>query len=308
MSDKKRQVVNELHKSSRINFKRRKVIIKSLNDLFQADLADLILYAKENDNYKYILVVINCFSKFLWAIPLKNKTSKEVCQAMERVFKEQTPINLQTDAGTEFKSKDFSRLTQKYKINHYQVYSEKKASIAERVIRTLKNMIWKEFSYQGHYNWTKNLQNIVRTYNNRKHRTIGMKPAEVTKKDESKLLNTVYNRIKLVDLKNQKFKVGDAVRISKLRGVFAKKYLPNWSTEVFRVNKVRLTNPITYLLIDERGQEILGGFYQEQLQRVQNPDIFLVEKILKKKGNQIFVKWLGFDNTHNSWIDKKDIV
>ena len=79
---KKRQVVEEIHKPARINFKRRKVMIKGLNDLFQADLVDMTLYAKENDGYKYILVVINCFSKYVWAIPLKSKTSVEVSQAM----------------------------------------------------------------------------------------------------------------------------------------------------------------------------------------------------------------------------------
>jgi Integrase core domain len=304
-TDAKRQVVEEIHRPARINFKRRKVVIKSLFDLYQADLVDMQLYAKENAGYKYILVVINCFSKFVWAYPLKTKTGLEVTKAMEKVLIQQSPKNLQTDAGLEFFNKDFKKLMTKYKINHYNVYSEKKASIVERVNRTLKNMMWKEFSLQGHYKWINLLSTIVENYNNKKHRTIKMKPRDVTKNHEKKLLDTVYNRIKISEL-NNKFKVGDFVRISKIRGVFDKKYQPNWSTEIFTVRKVQLTNPTTYLLKDENNQEILGGFYREQLQKVKFHDVYLVEKVLKRRGNKIYVKWLGFKKP--TWIHKSNIA
>lgn len=106
ITDTKRAIVNEIHKPTRINFKRRKVIIKSLNDLFQADLVEMIPYAKINNGYKYILIVINCFSKFVWAFPLKSKSAAEVPKNMEKVFKIQTPNNLQTDQGREFFNKE----------------------------------------------------------------------------------------------------------------------------------------------------------------------------------------------------------
>jgi hypothetical protein len=303
----KKQVVDEIHKQARINFPRRRVIVKSLNDLFQADLVEMIPYSGENNGFKYILVVINCFSKFVWAFPLKTKTGYEVVENMEKVFKQQQPKNLQTDMGKEFFNKTFQLLMKKYNIHHYNTYSEKKASIVERVNRTLKNLMWKEFNYHGHYRWINLLDNIVQKYNNSKHRTIGMKPSEVKKKHEKKLLNTVYNRIKIVNL-SSKFHVGDHVRISKTRGVFDKKYMPNWSTEIFTIKKILLTNPNTYLLQDYQKQDIKGCFYQQQLQKVKHPDVYLVEKILRRKNNKVFVKWLGFDSTHNSWIDKTKIV
>ncbi|CAH1382413.1 unnamed protein product [Tenebrio molitor] len=168
----------------------------------------MIPYSGENNGFKYILVVINCFSKFVWAFPLKTKTGYEVVENMEKVFKQQQPKNLQTDMGKEFFNKTFQLLMKKYNINHYNTYSEKKASIVERVNRTLKNLMWKEFNYHGHYRWINLLDNIVQIYNNSKHRTIGMKPSEVKKKHEKKLLNTVYNRIKIVNL-SSKFHVGD---------------------------------------------------------------------------------------------------
>ena len=186
------------------------------------------------------------------------------------------------------------------------MYSEKKASIVERVIRTIKNILWKEFSVQGSYKWLKLLPEVVHFYNNKRHRTIGLKPAEVTKKHEKLLLNTVYNHIKITHV--PKFKVGDHVRISKYRSVFDKNYRPNWSTEIFTIRKVHLTNPVTYLLEDNEKQEIKGGFYELQLQKVKYPNVYLVEKVLKRKKDKLFVKWLGFDRKHNSWIDKNNIV
>lgn len=304
---KKRQVVEEIHGPARINFTRRKVIIKGFDDLFQADLVEMIPYAKENNAYKYILVVINCFSKFVWAKPLRSKNGIEVTKEMEDIFKEQSPKNLQTDMGNEFYNKHFENLTKKYKVNHYSVYSEKKACIVERVNRTLKNMMWKEFNMQGNYRWVRMLQEIVKKYNNTKHRTTRMKPSDITKQNEQELLKTAYNRIKLVNV-NHKFKVGDHVRISKVRGVFDKKYMPNWSTEIFIIRKVQLTNPVTYLLKDINNRDIQGGFYIEQLKKVKYPDVYLVEKVLKRRGNRLLIKWLGFSDKHNSWIDKSAVV
>lgn len=306
VTDAKRQIVNEIHKPARINFKRRKVILKSLYDLMQADLVDMKEYEKENGGYKYILVIINCFSKYVWTFPLKTKTAKEVAQSLEKVFKVQKPIHLCTDSGGEFLGKDVQNLVKKYNVIHYIVYSEKKASIVERVNRTLKNMMWKEFSLQGSYKWVNILNTIVNTYNNKKHTTTGLKPTEVSKKHEQFLLKTVYNNIKMTS--KPKFNVGDHVRISKYRGIFDKQYRPNFSTEIFTIRKVQLTNPVTYLLQDDHQQDIKGGFYELQLQKVKYPDIYLVEKVLKRKGDKVFVKWLGFSNKHNSWIDKNNVA
>jgi hypothetical protein len=133
-----------------------------------------------------------------------------------------------------------------------------------------------------------------------------MKPSEVTKKHEKQLLETVFSHIKIAH--KPKFKIGDHVRISKVRGVFDKKYQSNWSTEIFVIDKVQLTNPTTYLLQDVSNHNIKGGFYEQQLQKVAFPDAYLVEKILKRNKNKVFVKWLGFDSTHNSWISKDNVL
>ncbi|XP_018397172.1 PREDICTED: uncharacterized protein LOC108775341 [Cyphomyrmex costatus] len=121
-----------------------------------------------------------------------------------------------------------------------------------------------------------------------------------------RLLDTVYSAIKIAG--PAKFKVGDAVRVSKYKTIFEKGYTPNWTTEVFQIVKIQKTNPVTYLLEDYRGKPVAGGFYEHELRRVANPDVYLVEKVLRKKGDKVYVKWLGFDGSHNSWINKNDVV
>lgn len=310
MMSYKQQVVEEVHKPARRNFKRRKVVVKGLNDLLQADLVEMQPFAKLNKGYRYILIVINVFSKFVWAQPVKQKTSKDVTAAMKLILShmKKVPKNLQTDLGKEFYNKEFQSLMQASNINHYSTFSNLKASVVERVNRTLKNLMWKQFSLQGSYHWLKLLPQIVEKYNNTVHSTIGMKPSEVGEKTAQHLLKTVYNRLKKVDNRKKKFKVGDFVRISKHRELFKKGYTPNWSNEIFKIIKVRLTTPITYLLQDQSGQNIQGTFYTEELLKTKYPDVYLIEKVIKAKGKQLLVKWLGFDNSHNSWINKTDLI
>lgn len=308
MSTTKRDIVYELHKPARRKFPRRHVIIKGLHDLWQADLAEFKEYARHNRGHKYILVVIDCFSKYLWTEPLKSKTATEVKNAMDKILKKakRSPNNLQTDDGTEFKNTYFKSLMQSKNINHYSTYSVIKASIVERVIRTLKEKLYREFSIAGKYKWIDILPNVTQQYNNSKHRTIGMKPKEVSRRNEATLLSTVYNRVKRVGKRS--FSVGNIVRISKHKGLFEKGFTPNWSTELFKIVKVQITNPATYLLEDMTGSPILGSFYQHELQKVRHNDAYLVEKILRRKGKKVYVKWLGLDKTHNSWINKSDVL
>lgn len=306
----KEEVVDELHKPARKHFKRRRVIIKGLNDLLQADLVEMIPYAKINKGYRYILVVINAFSKYVWAYPVKRKTGPAVTDAMRKVLEplKTTPTNLQTDMGKEFYNREFQNLMHQFNINHYSSYSNLKSSIVERCNRTLKNMMWKQFSLQGSYKWLDLLPKIVQKYNSTKHSTIGVKPKDVTKRNAGEILKRVYSHTKTIDPKKLKFTVGDRVRISKYRSAFTKGYTPNWSNEIFKIAKVRLTNPATYILEDDSRQEIKGAFYEFELQKTKHPDTFLVEKVVRKKGDKLLVKWLGLDNRHNSWISKTDFL
>jgi hypothetical protein len=310
--DLKSKIVNELHRPARIHFPRRNTVIKGLNDLYQADLIEVKPYSNVNKGFKYILTFINCFSKVADAMPLKDKTGKSVSAAMETIIlrSKNTIKHLQTDDGKEYFNKDFSKLMGKYKINHYSTKSEVKASIIERFNRTLKGAMYKTFSNRGKYVWVDILEKLIKEYNNKVHRTIGMKPIEVNEANAKDVLDNIKKntKIKKERYPPKKFKVGDKVRISKYKAIFAKKYLPNWTNEVFTVHRVQPTNPETYLLKDNKGEILQGGFYGHEMQKSNVGDVYLVEKILRRKKDKVLVRWLGFDKSEDSWIPKKDLI
>ena len=141
---------------------------------------------------------------------------------------------------------------------------------------------------------------IYRKYNNKYHTSIKMKPVDV--KDNR------YIEVKReTNDKNPKFKVVDHVKISKYKNIFAKGYMPNWSEEIFVIKKIKNTVPWAYVINDLNGEEIIGTFYENELQKTDQKE-FRIEKVLKKKGDKLYVKWKSYDNSFNSWIDKKDIV
>lgn len=303
----RRDIAKELHKQVRKNFPSRYVEIKGLNDLYQADLVEMIQFSKVNKGYKYILVIIDCFSKYAIAVPVKSKSAYEIEKALKPVLDKHPMRHLQTDKGTEFYNVRVKSLLDKYNINHYSTFSDKKASIVERLNRTLKSKMWQAFSEQGSYKWLDLLQKIVQNYNNTRHRTIGMKPIEVNKNNEFLILKRLIKNRKLKVIKRSKFNRGDKVRISRFKKQFTKGYLPNWSNEIYTIWRVQSTVPVTYLLKDETGNIIKGGFYEQELSKTKISDVYLIEKVIRKKGNKLLVRWLGFDKSSDTWIDKKDL-
>ena len=182
----------------------------------------------------------------------------------------------------------------------YSAYNEGKSVVAERFITTLKSKIYKNMTSISKNVYIDKLDDIVNEYNNAYHTTIKMKPIDV--KD-----NTYINTDKETNDKDPKFKVGDRVRISKYKNIFAKGYTPNWSEEVFFIKKVKTTVPWTYVINDLNGEEIMGTFYEKELQKTSQEE-FKIEKVIKRKGDKMYVKWKGYDNSFNSWIDKKDLI
>ena len=178
--------------------------------------------------------------------------------------------------------------------------NEGKSVIAERFMKTLKNKIYKYMTAVLKNVYIDKLDDIVKESNNAYHTTIKMKPVDV--KDDMYI-----DFKKEINNKDPKFKVGDYVRISKYKNIFAKGYMPNWSEEIFIIKKIKNTVPWTYVINDLNGEEIIGTFYEKELQGT-NQQKFRIEKVIKRKGDKLYVKWKGYDNSFNSWIDKKDIV
>ena len=182
----------------------------------------------------------------------------------------------------------------------YSAFNEGKSDVAERFIRTLKNKMFKHMTAISKNVYFDVLDDIVNKCNNTIHRTIKMKPIDVTD-DSFAEYNEESNK------RNPKFKVGDHVRITKYKHIFAKGYAPNWSEEIFVIKKVKNTVPWTYVISDVNNEEIIGSFYEKELQKT-NKKEFRIEKILKRKGDKLHVKWKGYDNLFNCWINKKDIL
>ena len=187
-----------------------------------------------------------------------------------------------------------------YDIEMYSTHNEGKSIIAERFIRTSKNKTYKYMTSISKNVYIDKLNYIINNYINKNHNTTKMKLVDVKS-------NTYINSSKEINDKDPKFKIGDIVRISKYKNIFAKGYVPNWSEEVFVIKKVKNTVPWTYVISDLKGKEIVGTFYEKELQKT-NQKEFRIEKVIKRKGDKLYVKWKGYNSSFNSWIDKKDIV
>jgi L-rhamnose mutarotase len=314
MSNIRAKLAAELHSAARVNYPTRRYELKNENDLYQSDLIEMGSLSKFNKGYRYILVVINCFTKYAYCIPLKNKTAQSVYNALEPIICKNRHMRFfQTDGGKEYFNKHVKDLLDKYNIKHYSVFTDKKASIAERFNRTIKSKIYRSLTERGSKNWVNNLQNIVDDYNNTVHSSIGMRPKDVTKKHRKRVLeslNSAFNRRFKLKVLKPKYKLGDIVRISKKKQIFDKKYLMNWSSEYFRIVSIHPTRPITYSLEDLSGEIIQGRFYQEEIKKTHlnesERNVYLIEKILRQDKDKLLVKWIGFPQP--SFINRENLL
>ena len=190
---------------------------------------------------------------------------------------------------------------------HY-TENEEKSSVVEKWIRTMKEKMWKYFTTNSTNVFINVLPDLVREYNNTIHSSIKMTPVEASeKKNELKVWKTLYpNRLDILDI-NPKFSVGDKVRISKKKELFEKGYTTRWTEEIFTITKIKRTSPKTYKIADLKGEEIDGTFYEPELQKT-SQQLFRIEKEIEKGKNKSLVKWKGYSNDFNSWVDNKDIV
>ena len=298
------QLANELHKPIIRKFEKRRVYSTFKDNIWSVDLADMQLLSKYNKGIRFLLCVTDIFSKYAWVVPLKVKKGISIVKAFQNILKQSNskrkPNKIWVEKGSEFYNAYFKKWLRDNDIVIYSTHNEGKSVVAERFIRTLKIKIYKYMTSISKNVYINKLDDIADEYNNTYHTTIKMKPIDV--KD-----NTYINISKEINNKDPKFKVGDRVRISKYKNIFAKGYMPNWSEEVFIIKKVKNTVPWTYVINDLNGEEIIGRFYQKELQKANQEDI-RIEKVIRRKGDKLYVKWKGYDNSFNSWIDKANLV
>ena len=253
------QLADELLKPVIIKFKKRKVYSAFKNNIWGADLADMQLLSKYNKGIRFLLCVTDIFSKYAWVVPIKDKKGISIVKAFQSILKQSNrkPNKIWVDKGSEFYNAYLKKLLRDNDIVMYSTHNEGKSVVAERFTRTLKSKIYKYMTSISKNVYIDKLNGIVDEYNNTYHTTIKTKPADV--KD-----NTYMNADKEINSKDPKFKVGDRVRISNYKNIFAKEYMPNWSEEVFVFKKVKNTVPRTYVINDLNGEEITGTFYEKE--------------------------------------------
>ena len=254
-------LADERHKPIIRKFHKRKVYSQFKDNIWGVDLADMQSLSRKNKGIKYLLCAIDLYSKYAFVIPLKDKKGISIVNAFDKIIKQSNrkPNKIWVDQGGEFYNNVFEKRLSDNDIIMYSMYNEGKSVVAERFIRTLKNKLYKHMTATGKNVYYDILDDVVNKFNNTKHSTIKMKPIDV--KNNKRVYIDEHNE------KDSKFKVGDRVRISRYKNIFAKGYAPNWSSEIFIVYKVNDTVPYKYNLKDLNDEEILGSFYDRELQK-----------------------------------------
>ena len=259
-------------------------------------------YLAYNDGLRYLLAVIDIFSKYSWLISLKDKSGKSTAAAFSKILTKQKSKLVWVDKGLEFYNKDVKQF-----VDIYSTENEKKSAVVERRNRTMKEHMFKYVLANSTKRYIDVLDVLVQQCNNKHHSTIKMTPVEASLKiNENKVWRNLY-------LSNEnrpiqpKFSVGDRMRITKKKTVFNKGYMPRWTERVFTTASIQYTDPSTCKIKDDNGEEIQGTFYEQELQKT-SQEVFRIEKIIKIRGNKSLVKWLGYPDSANSWVDNKELV
>ena len=284
---------------------------------FQIDLIDLGQIASENDQYRYLLTAIDIFTRFAFVEPLINKTAKTFMEGFKSIMERAKtfPKKILADRGAEIKNRIFEKYCKENNI--HLIYSDNltHAPFVERFNRTLKNLMFRYMTHKETNRYIDILPLLVSTYNNRKHRMIGMSPAQAENPGNTYLIRrkqeVYYAKNKR---RNPKYTIGQTVRISKFKGHFDRGFTQQFQEEIFRIKSIstRLPYPTYELETFDKDETLEGNFYESEITPVDEPEFFAVEKIIRRKTDRrtgeklVLVKWRGYKNP--SWIPEKDVV
>ena len=265
----RRQRPHSLHFPIKTKFKRNPIVSKFINHIWFADLIEIVDY-KNNDDFKYILAVIDNLSKKGFAEPLKNKQGETVKKALLKIFRDSgtKPMILVTDSGTEFTNRSLKRYLNWRKIKHLILKDTTKASVVERWNQTIKNKLYKYLTAFNTMKFIDVLPKIVSNYNNTIHSRTKYKPNEVTEENQREVFRNLY-RLKQTQEPGI-LSVGDEVRVILTRSKFDKGFKPNYSDEIFRIYKIYRTSPYyKYRIKDDKNRLVRGSYYSKELMKVQ---------------------------------------
>ena len=266
--------VYSLHKPARKRFPRARIIVWGLNYLWQIDLAQLSNLSRFNRGYKFILVAVDGFSSRAMFEPLYRKTGRLTAEAMQRIFQRMgvSPVYLSSDMGSEFFNVHFQKLLKDYSVIHFAMKNVVKASFAERMIRFLKQKLWRYFTANKTKRWISILRELETAFNKREVAKLGgLRPIDVTYANQRRVLQKLYpyGGAELYAKPGSiKFSIGDKVKISDTRAIFDKDYAGRWSKDNYIVARIANSNPPRYSLKDNDDDLLSGTWYEHELQRV----------------------------------------
>lgn len=251
-------------------FKRRFVAVPTVNYQWGADLIE-IKYPRSNYNKKYILGIVDHFSRTAWLEALKSKSADDVLAAFKKILKrsKRKCRYMTFDEGREFLNSKFLGYLKEKNIKHFVTSSSTKCCINERFNRTIGQRIARYLTHVKSKRFVHMLPVFERQYNNSYHRTIKCTPNEVNEENVPEIWENIYGS-KIRDLKDEKneLKIGDKVLIPVKKGIFEKGYARNWGPDIFTISEIKKTRPVTYSLKDQDGDEIKGGWYTKELLKI----------------------------------------
>ena len=232
--------VDEIYsKPPRKNYPTNKIVYNSINEIWSIDLADFSDYKTSNNKgYRYIFIIIDNFSKYLWTTPLKNKYSQTITNEFSNILtkSKRKPNKIESDRGSEFYNSIFQNFLKSKNIQHYSRFTDKGPSIAERVIRTIRNLLKKPVFEKGNADWLSELPSVIKQYNNTIHSSTKMKPIDASKKsNEKEVYSNLQDKRKIL---NPKYKLGQLVRTADIKRVFSKEDSTNWSYKLYTITEV----------------------------------------------------------------------
>lgn len=321
--EKKLEHINSysLHKKTRNKRVTNPFFIYKRRIMFMIDLVDVQTMSEKNDNTKYLLTCIDCFSRYAWVRTCINKSAESVFTQFKSIMDEldEKPLKVHSDKGLEIKNKLFNKYCTKNNIK--QIYSEnvQKSAFVERFNQSLQSLIYNYLTYNNTKRYIDALQSLVSSYNNRWHRSILTSPNIADDKNNH---NQVFQhlRFKHFELITQfkkvkpKYRIGDNVRLKNYEKLFKRGYAQQFTEEIFLIRTVHTRMPITtYSIEDLNGELVDGSFYENEITKVLKDDNreFKIDEVLKTKGKgknkQHFVSWMGYGPKFNSWIKANDV-
>ena len=308
-----------LFKKTNKKFRRNKILASYINEFWQIDLLDYSKLSRYNEGFKYLINIIDVFSKYLIVIPIKTKSMFEITYKMNILFNRVKPVNLQSDRGREFFNRDFKALCILHKINYFVTQNQTiKCAIVERVNRTIRMRILRYLAHNKTQNYIKVLPDIISAYNKTEHRTIKMRPYDVQAEHEEKVFKNSYGVRNFLELmkksrKQYKFNENDNVRIKFDPSPMTKENDQKWTDFVYKIRKVynKFARPQYSVQLD--GKPVKRRYYQEELQKINlgKNSNWPVERILRYRTRdnkrEALVRWKGYNHASDQWIPMTQI-